>query len=81
MASNEANAGGVLCAAVKYRHGTQAQALSIIDERIRSNTQWVLDEARPTGTLPRAVAMSLAGCTRSPRHANAAMGGAVTAAR
>ncbi|MBI2741666.1 MAG: hypothetical protein HYX38_34675 [Rhodospirillales bacterium] len=55
-----ANAGGVICAAVEYRHGTRAQALAIIDERIRSNIQAVLDEARRTGALPRAVAMSLA---------------------
>lgn len=55
-----ANAGGVICAAVEYRHGTRAQALATIDERIRSNTQSVLDEARRTGALPRAAAMSFA---------------------
>lgn len=55
-----ANAGGVICAAVEYQRGTQAQALAVIDERIRSNTRSVLEEAKRTGALPRAVATSLA---------------------
>ncbi|HXZ86307.1 MAG TPA: Glu/Leu/Phe/Val dehydrogenase, partial [Myxococcota bacterium] len=33
-----ANAGGVICAAVEYHGGTQAQALATIDEKIRANT-------------------------------------------
>ena len=33
-----ANAGGVICAAVEYRGGTQAAALEAIAEKIRSNT-------------------------------------------
>ena len=55
-----ANAGGVICAAVEYQRGTQAQAFAVIDERIRSNIRSVLEEARRTGALPRAVATSLA---------------------
>ena len=55
-----ANAGGVICAATEYHGGTQAQALASIDERIRANTQAVLDEARRTNSPPRAAAMSIA---------------------
>jgi glutamate dehydrogenase (NAD(P)+) len=32
------NAGGVICAAVEYRGGTQTTALALIDEKIRTNT-------------------------------------------
>ena len=55
-----ANAGGVICAAVEYRGGTETAALALIDEKIRANTAAVLDEARRTGALPRAAATSLA---------------------
>ena len=55
-----ANAGGVICAAVEYRGGTEADALALIDGKIRANTQAVLDEVRRTGALPREAAMSLA---------------------
>ena len=55
-----ANAGGVICAAVEYRGGTEGAALASIDEKIRANTKAVLDEVRRTGVLPRAAATSLA---------------------
>ena len=55
-----ANAGGVICAAIEYHGGTQAQAFATIDEKIRVNTQAVLDEARRTKSLPRTAAVSLA---------------------
>lgn len=55
-----ANAGGVICAAIEYQRGTQAQAFAAIDEKIRANTQWVLEEARRTGSPPRTAATSLA---------------------
>jgi glutamate dehydrogenase (NAD(P)+) len=55
-----ANAGGVICAATEYRGGTEAAALALIDEKIRSNTEAVLCEVRRTGMLPRAAALSLA---------------------
>ncbi|HYM04840.1 MAG TPA: Glu/Leu/Phe/Val dehydrogenase dimerization domain-containing protein [Stellaceae bacterium] len=55
-----ANAGGVICAAIEYHGGTQAQAFAAIDEKIRVNTQAVLDEARRTKSLPRTAAVSLA---------------------
>ena len=55
-----ANAGGVICAAVEYQRGTQMQAFAAIDEKIRANSQSVLEEARRTNTLPRAAATALA---------------------
>jgi glutamate dehydrogenase/leucine dehydrogenase len=55
-----ANAGGVICAAVEYRGGGENAALAMIAEKIRSNTEAVLDEVSHTGTLPRTAALSLA---------------------
>jgi glutamate dehydrogenase/leucine dehydrogenase len=55
-----ANAGGVICAAIEYRGGTEAAALALIAEKIRANTEAVLDEVRRTGVLPRTAALSLA---------------------
>ena len=55
-----ANAGGVICAAVEYRGGTEGAALASINEKIRANTKAVLDEVRRTGVLPRTAATSLA---------------------
>jgi len=55
-----ANAGGVICAAIEYRDGTEGATLALIAERIRANTEAVLDEVRRTGALPRTAAVSLA---------------------
>jgi glutamate dehydrogenase/leucine dehydrogenase len=55
-----ANAGGVICAAVEYRGGTQGGALSVIDEKIRANIRTILDESRRTGKEPRRAAEALA---------------------
>ena len=55
-----ANAGGVICAAVEYRGGTEGAALVSIDEKIRANTKAVLDEVRRKGVSPRTAATSLA---------------------
>jgi glutamate dehydrogenase (NAD(P)+) len=55
-----ANAGGVICAAVEYRGGSESAALAFIDEKIRANTKAVLEEVRRTGVLPRIAATSLA---------------------
>jgi glutamate dehydrogenase (NAD(P)+) len=55
-----ANAGGVICAAVEYRGGSQSQAFAIIEEKIRENTQAVLEQARRAGQTPRAAAEALA---------------------
>ncbi len=55
-----ANAGGVICAAVEYHGGTQAQAFATIDEKIRANVQSVLSEATRNNVLPRTAAVALA---------------------
>jgi glutamate dehydrogenase (NAD(P)+) len=55
-----ANAGGVICAAVEYHGGTQAQALQTIEEKIRANTSTVLEESTRSKTLPREAAIALA---------------------
>ena len=55
-----ANAGGVICAAVEYRGGTQAAALEAIAEKIRSNTAEVLEEAARGEIPPRQAAVDLA---------------------
>jgi glutamate dehydrogenase/leucine dehydrogenase len=55
-----ANAGGVICAAIEYRGGTQRAAFDYIDERIRANTQLVLSDSRASGEIPRRAALDLA---------------------
>jgi glutamate dehydrogenase (NAD(P)+) len=55
-----ANAGGVICAAIEYHGGTQAQAFAAIEERIRANTRETLERARGDGLLPREAATRLA---------------------
>ncbi len=55
-----ANAGGVICAAIEYRGGTQRAAFDYIDERIRANTRVVLERSRRDHILPRAAALGLA---------------------
>ncbi len=55
-----ANSGGVICAAVEYHGGTQAMAFQMIQEKIRTNTAQVLEDAAKTKALPRQAAMALA---------------------
>ncbi|QWG18316.1 Glu/Leu/Phe/Val dehydrogenase [Bradyrhizobium sediminis] len=55
-----ANAGGVICASVESRGGTQRAAFDDIDERIRANVRTVLEESRRQKALPRAAAVALA---------------------
>jgi glutamate dehydrogenase/leucine dehydrogenase len=55
-----ANAGGVICAAIEYHGGTQAQAFAAIEERIRANTRETLERARAGGIPPRDAATALA---------------------
>ena len=55
-----ANAGGVICAAVEYRGGTQIQALHEVDERIRANTAEILNDSECDGVLPRQAAVTMA---------------------
>ena len=55
-----ANAGGVICAAVEYKGGSEADAFAAIDDKIRRNTQAMLDRMAATGALPREAALALA---------------------
>jgi glutamate dehydrogenase (NAD(P)+) len=55
-----ANAGGVICAAVEYRGGTQAQAFEVIDESIRANTAEILKDAERERIMPREAATLMA---------------------
>jgi len=55
-----ANAGGVICAAMEYRGATQAAAFEAIEEKIRANTDAVLDGVAKEGILPRVAAERLA---------------------
>lgn len=54
-----ANAGGVICAAVEYHQGSQAQALSTIEEKIRANLDEVLARAHAGQLTPRDVAVDI----------------------
>jgi glutamate dehydrogenase (NAD(P)+) len=55
-----ANAGGVICAALEWRGATQSAAFAAIEERIRANTEAVLDASRRRSVRPREAAVALA---------------------
>jgi glutamate dehydrogenase (NAD(P)+) len=55
-----ANAGGVICAAVEYRGGSETQALEQIRDRIRANTAEVLERAAAEAIAPRRAAVAMA---------------------
>jgi len=55
-----ANAGGVICAAMEYRGATQLAAFNVIAEKIRANTDDVLELARSRGVMPRVAAIDFA---------------------
>jgi glutamate dehydrogenase (NAD(P)+) len=55
-----ANAGGVICAAVEHRGGTRTAAFETIAEKIRANTDQVLEQARCAKLLPRQAAEDMA---------------------
>jgi glutamate dehydrogenase (NAD(P)+)/glutamate dehydrogenase (NADP+) len=54
-----ANAGGVICAAVEYRGGTENNAFEAIAQKVMLNTRETLQRCAETGQLPRAAAMDL----------------------
>jgi glutamate dehydrogenase/leucine dehydrogenase len=54
-----ANAGGVICAAVEFHGGTEAEAMQQIAEKISQNTREVLEEGRAKGVVPREAAVRL----------------------
>jgi glutamate dehydrogenase/leucine dehydrogenase len=53
-----ANAGGVICESVEYHGGTRTQAFQMIEEKIRANTDQVLQHTQKSGALPRQAAMA-----------------------
>ncbi|MGB5201791.1 MAG: Glu/Leu/Phe/Val dehydrogenase, partial [Sedimenticolaceae bacterium] len=55
-----ANAGGVICAAMEYQGATETAALQTIQDKLRRNTQMVLEDARERGILPREAAQAMA---------------------
>lgn len=55
-----ANAGGVICAAMEYRGASQAAVFAGIEEKLRRNTEAVLETAKTEGILPREAAVKLA---------------------
>ncbi len=55
-----ANAGGVICAAMEYRGASQAAALQTIEEKLRRNTEQVLEVSKREQVLPREASMECA---------------------
>jgi glutamate dehydrogenase (NAD(P)+) len=55
-----ANAGGVICAAVEYHGGNEAQAFQAIADKVGRNTERVLDAAKTGNLLPRGAAAARA---------------------
>jgi glutamate dehydrogenase (NAD(P)+) len=50
----------MICAAMEYRGATQTAAFQAIEERIRANTEAVLERVTQAGIVPRAAAANLA---------------------
>ena len=55
-----ANAGGVICAAMEYRGASPSAAFEVIEEKIRQNTNKVLEAVYGENKLPREAAVDLA---------------------
>jgi glutamate dehydrogenase (NAD(P)+) len=55
-----ANAGGLICAAMEYHGATQTAAFQAIEDKVRANTEAVLDESRRSGVAPREAATRIA---------------------
>jgi len=55
-----ANAGGVICAAMEYQGSTQKAAFDAIEEKVRRNTELVLEAAKQQQILPRQAAIDMA---------------------
>ena len=55
-----ANAGGVICAAMEYHGATQAAAMQTIEEKLRRNTEQVMESAKSKLILPRQAAIEIA---------------------
>lgn len=55
-----ANAGGVICGAVEYAHGSEAKAFEVIADRVGTNTKAVLDHSKQSRATPREAAVAIA---------------------
>ncbi len=55
-----ANAGGVICAAMEYHGSSESAAMDTIRDKLRHNTETVLNMARDGNILPREAAFKLA---------------------
>jgi glutamate dehydrogenase (NAD(P)+) len=55
-----ANAGGVICAAMEYQGASKTAAFESIEEKLRQNTELVLETVKEKQILPREAAMELA---------------------
>jgi glutamate dehydrogenase (NAD(P)+) len=55
-----ANAGGVICAAMEYHGSTQTAAMQAIEEKIRENTETVLELSKENNIYPRDAAIEMA---------------------
>jgi glutamate dehydrogenase (NAD(P)+) len=55
-----ANAGGVICAAMEYHGASERAAMDTIEEKVRRNTEQVLQRAKDEQIQPRQAAMELA---------------------
>jgi glutamate dehydrogenase (NAD(P)+) len=53
----------VICAAMEYHGASEGAAFEAIEERVRRNTQEVLEQAQLRDVLPRRAALDLA-CQR-----------------
>ena len=55
-----ANAGGVIGSYVEYKNGTEEEAFSMIESKIRKNTELVVSDALDRNLTPRQVALEIA---------------------
>ena len=55
-----ANAGGVICAAVEHRGGSERDALRLIEDMVYRNTAEVMTDAQARGIAPRLAARDMA---------------------
>lgn len=55
-----ANAGGVICAAMEYAGASESAVFDVIAQKLRDNTEQVLEQARVQGMLPREAATEFA---------------------
>ncbi|MCP4221216.1 MAG: Glu/Leu/Phe/Val dehydrogenase [bacterium] len=55
-----ANSGGVICAAMEHSGSCESSVFPVIEEKIKYNTQQVIEASRSKGVLPRAAAEEMA---------------------